>query len=109
MKALWGILSVLLITAAVSSFAVTSEPNPPAGGPATSAPPAGKDLPGANMIQGRVMKIDKDDFFIMDVTGQQWHLKIDPGTKIQGEPKVGDRIEAEISSKGRASSIKKLG
>src|SRR5437870_494735 len=88
--------------------AVTSEPNPPAGAPATSAPPVERDRPGLNIVKGELLKIEGTDYIIRDMSGKEMRLDVDPGTKIQGAPKVGDKIEAEISSGRRAASIKKV-
>jgi hypothetical protein len=88
--------------------AVTSEPNPPAGAPATSAPPPERGSPGVNIIKGEVLKIGKGNYVIKDMAGKALRLKVDAGTRIEGDPKVGDRIEAEMSSKRRAASIKKM-
>jgi hypothetical protein len=108
MKMFLGIASILLVCAASPVWAEAApEPNPAAG--SSTPAPSVQDLPNPNIIHGRVMKIDKDDFFIMDAMGQQMHLRVDADTKIQGEPRIGDRIEVEINSTGTASSIKKRG
>jgi hypothetical protein len=89
----------VLLTFGMQSIghAVTSEPNPPAGAPATSAPPPERSAPGLNLVQGEVLRI-----------GKEVRVKADSGTKIQDTPKAGDRIEVEISSEGRAAAIKKI-
>jgi hypothetical protein len=109
MKTLLTIASLLLILAAAdTTLAVTSEPNPPAGGPATSAPPMERDMPGINVIEGTLLNIEGNDYFIVDATGRELRFKVDGGTKILGEPKAGDRIKADISSAGRAALVKKV-
>jgi len=55
-----------------------------------------------------VLKIDGRDYVIRDMSGNELRLEGDAGTKIDGAPKVGDRIEAEISSDRRAAAIKKI-
>ena len=103
------ILSIALVAGmAISAYAVTSEPNPPAGAPATSAPPPERDRPGPNIVNGEILKIDSDNYIIRDTMGKEMRLEVDPGTKIYGSPKVGDQVEAEMSSDRRAAAIKKI-
>jgi hypothetical protein len=88
--------------------AVTSEPNPPAGAPAGSEPPAERSGTRLNLLKGEVLRIDGQDYVIKDQTGKEVRIKTDSGTKIQGAPKAGDQIEAELSSDDRAAAIKKI-
>jgi hypothetical protein len=110
MKTLLTLASLMLILAVANPApAVTSEVNPPAGGPATSAPPMERDMPAAaNLIEGTLLNIDGSDYFMVDATGKELRFKVDGGTKLLGEPKVGDRIKADISSEGRAASVEKV-
>ena len=99
-------LGVLIFSAATVSLAVTSEPNPPAGAPSTSAPPPGNQTQiGSNLVSGEVLNIEKDRYVVRGADGKEITLKIDGGTRIVGTPRVGDRIEAEVSSDHRAANI----
>src|SRR5438094_10394319 len=84
-------LGVLIFSAATVSLAVTSEPNPPAGAPSTSAPPPGNHTQiGSNLITGEVLNIEKDRYVVRGADGKEITLKIDGGTRIVGTPRVGD-------------------
>ncbi len=99
-------LGIVIFSAATVSLAVTSEPNPPAGAPSTSAPPPGNHTQiGSNLIMGEVLNIEKDRYVVRGADGKEITLKIDGGTRIVGTPRVGDRIEAEVSSDRRAANI----
>jgi hypothetical protein len=100
----------LLLTTGMGSvvFAVTSEPNPPAGAPTTSAPPMERDHAGTQTIQGDVLRIDQNNYVIRDARGQEIRLTVDAGTRIEGKPQVGDRVQVEISSGNRAAAIRPM-
>jgi len=54
---------------------------------------------------GEVLNIEKDRYVVRGADGKEITLKIDGGTRIVGTPRVGDRIEAEVSSDRRAANI----
>ena len=62
---------------------------------------------GAQTISGEVLRIEGDTYVIRDVFGKEVHLRVDQNSKIEGSPKVGDRIEAKVMEGGWASSISK--
>lgn len=61
MKTLLAIMMLgVVLTFGMQSigYAVTSEPNPPVGAPATSEPPPERSVPGLNLLKGEVLRID---------------------------------------------------
>jgi len=57
-------------------------------------------------IKGDLLKIDAGDYVVKDQTGEHVRLHLENGTKIQGDPKAGDTIEATINDFDTAISIK---
>ena len=70
--------------------------------PATSAQPAG-----AQEIHGELLKIDKEGCLLKDSFGKEVQLRINTNTKLEGEPKAGDKVEVSVMEGGVATSIKK--
>jgi hypothetical protein len=62
---------------------------------------------GAQTISGEVLKIEGAMNVIRDAFGKEVQLRVDQNSKIEGSPKVGDRIEAKVMEGGWASSISK--
>jgi hypothetical protein len=62
---------------------------------------------GAQTISGEVLKIEGATYVIRDGFGKEVHLRVDENSKIEGAPKVGDRVEAKVMEGGWASSISK--
>ena len=62
---------------------------------------------GAQTISGEVLKIEGATYVIRDAFGKEVQLRVDQNSKIEGSPKVGDRIEAKVMEGGWASSISK--
>jgi sporulation protein YlmC with PRC-barrel domain len=56
-------------------------------------------------IKGELLKIDAGDYVIKDQTGGRARLHLENGTKIQGDPKAGDMIEATVNDFDTAISI----
>jgi hypothetical protein len=88
---------VSILWLSVSSFA--QEP----GLPATPLHPAG-----AQTVSGEVLKIEGQTYVIRDAFGKEVRLRVNQNSKIEGSPKVGDRIEAKVMEGGWASSLSKL-
>jgi hypothetical protein len=87
-------LSMLWLTA--NAFA--QEP----GLPVTPLHPAG-----AQTISGEVLRIEGQTYVIRDAFGKEVRLRVDQNSKIEGSPKVGDRVEAKVMEGGWASSLSK--
>lgn len=62
---------------------------------------------GAQTVFGEVLKIEGATYVIRDAFGKDVRLRVDQNSKIEGSPKVGDRIEAKVLEGGWASSISK--
>ena len=62
---------------------------------------------GAQTISGELLKIEGETYVIRDAFGKEVRLHVDQNSKIEGSPKVGDRIEAKVMEGGWASSISK--
>ncbi len=76
--------------------------------PPAEVPPASSSQPaGAQAIQGTVLKADSGQYVIRDSFGKEVRLQVNSNTHIEGEPKVGDAVEAKVMEGGVASSIKK--
>jgi len=56
-------------------------------------------------IKGELLKIDAGDYVIKDQTDGRVRLHLENGTKIQGNPKAGDMIEATVNDFDTAISI----
>lgn len=84
-----------------SAVAWAAEP-PAQKAPATSAQPAG-----AQEIHGELLKIDKEGCLLKDSFGKEVQLRINASTKLEGEPKAGDKVEVSVMEGGMATSIKK--
>lgn len=94
-------LIALLIAILYSAVACAAEP-PSQKPPATSAQPAG-----AQDIRGELLKIDQEECLLKDSFGKEVRLRIDTNTKLEGEPKAGDKVEVSVMEGGVATSIKK--
>jgi exosome complex RNA-binding protein Csl4 len=88
-------LTVFLVT----SMAYAAGPSP---SPATPAHPAG-----AQTVTGEVLKIEEDQYLIRDSFGKEVRLHVSQQSKIEGSPKVGDKIEARVLEGGLADTISK--
>jgi sporulation protein YlmC with PRC-barrel domain len=57
-------------------------------------------------IKGELVKIDGGDYVLNNDAGQRVRLHIENGTKIHGDPKAGDKIEATVNDFDTAISIR---
>ena len=56
-------------------------------------------------IKGDVQLIEGEFYFIKDITGHEVRLHVNSDTKSEDRIKVGDKIEARVTSEGHATSI----
>ena len=63
--------------------------------------------PGGQTVTGDVLKIEGEFYVVKDMTGKEVRLHVDKTSKLEGSFKAGDRIEAQVTEKGHALSIKK--
>jgi sporulation protein YlmC with PRC-barrel domain len=57
-------------------------------------------------IKGELIRIDAGDYVLKNDAGQRVRLHIENGTRIHGDPKAGDKIEAAVNDFDTAISIK---
>jgi len=57
------------------------------------------------MVRGDVLLIEGEYYFVKDTTGHEVRLHVNSETKSEDRIKVGDKIEARITSEGHARSI----
>lgn len=60
----------------------------------------------ADVIHGDVLNIEGDTYTIKDVTGHEVQLRVDAETRREDRIKVGDKVEAQVSSDGHAQTIR---
>jgi uncharacterized protein YdeI (BOF family) len=60
----------------------------------------------AQVVRGDVLNIEGDTYTIKDVSGHEVQLRVDKETRSEERIKVGDKIEAQISSDGHAQTIR---
>jgi hypothetical protein len=64
--------------------------------------------PAANMVKGDVLYWEGQELVVKEMSGREVRVRVTPETKIEGVAgrlKTGDKIAAQITSEGRASSI----
>lgn len=69
--------------------------------PTDSSKAAASDL----TIMGDVQMIEGEFYFVKDTTGHQVRLHVNNETQLGDRIKVGDKIEARVTSEGHATSI----
>lgn len=62
--------------------------------------------PGTQTVKGDLLKIDGDYYVVKDMAGKEVRLHVDKTSQLDGAFKAGDKIEAQATDKGHASSIK---
>jgi uncharacterized protein YdeI (BOF family) len=73
-----------------------------------AADPAAKSTgsSAAQTLKGEVLKIDGENYTIKDASGKEVRIHVDKTTKTEGALKVGDKVEAQTTPEGHATSIK---
>ncbi len=56
-------------------------------------------------IKGDVQLIEGEFYFVKDVSGHEVRLRVNGETKLEDRIKVGDKIEANVTSDGHATSV----
>lgn len=62
--------------------------------------------PQTQTVKGDLLKIDGEFYVVKDMTGKEIRLHVDKTSQLDGTFKAGDKIEAQATDKGHASSIK---
>ena len=60
----------------------------------------------AQSVTGEILKVEGENYTIKDASGKEVRLHVDKTTKTHGSLKVGDKVEAEATPEGHATSIK---
>lgn len=68
-------------------------------------PDASKGAPADLTIKGDVQLIEGEFYFVKDTSGHEVRLHVNSETKSEDRIKVGDKIEARVTSEGHATSI----
>ena len=62
--------------------------------------------PSSQTVKGDLLKIDAEYYVVKDMSGKEVRLHVDKTSQLDGTFKAGDKIEAQATDKGHASSIK---
>jgi hypothetical protein len=62
--------------------------------------------PSTQTVNGDLLKIDGEFYVVKDTAGKEVRLHVDKTSQLDGTFKAGDKIEAQATDKGHASSIK---
>jgi len=63
---------------------------------------------GAKTIKGELFRVEDGNYFVKVKDGKEVRLHTDKTTKMMGEIKKGDRIEAKVSEQNHALSIRSV-
>ena len=66
------------------------------------------DTPSSQTVKGDLLKIDGEYYVVKDTAGKEVRLHVDKTSQLDGTLKAGDKIEAQATDKGHASSIKQV-
>lgn len=62
--------------------------------------------PGSQTVNGDVLKVEGEFYVVKEMTGKEVRLHVDKTTKLDGLFKTGDKVEAHVTDKGHALSMK---
>ena len=62
--------------------------------------------PSTQTVKGDLLQIVGDFYVVKDTAGKEVRLHVDKTSQLDGTFKAGDKIEAQATDKGHASSIK---
>ncbi len=62
---------------------------------------------GAQTLKGDVLKIEGESYILKDPTGMEVRVHVDQTSQLESDFKVGDKVEAQVTDKGHAQSIKR--
>lgn len=62
--------------------------------------------PSTQTIKGDLLRIDGDFFVVKDTAGKEIRLHVDKASQLDGTIKAGDKIEAQATETGHASSVR---
>jgi len=100
--------SLPLSTHAVGPYMENERPpGPRVEGPVPDLfPPVFRPAPRQAVVSGEVMRIEGEFYVVKEATGNEVSLQVDNDTSMKTIPKVGDKIEAEVTPQFHAETIK---
>jgi hypothetical protein len=75
-------------------------------GPNPDLIPPSNFAPRREKVAGEVLRIEGPFYVVRDFSGKEISLQVDKDTKMTVPPKLGDKIQVEVTPKGHAQSIK---
>lgn len=99
---LWFLVPALILSFGSATLSLADEPMRPE---SPHAPLAPETL--AKIVRGDVLAIEGEFYVVKDTTGHEVRLHVNQDTKMDSKlkVKVGDKIEAHVTSDGHATSI----
>ncbi len=67
---------------------------------------SGESATPAQIVKGDVLDMDGEFYMVKDISGHEMRLHVSKDTKMEDRIKVGDKIEAQVTSEGHAKSIR---
>lgn len=67
---------------------------------------ADTSVPGRQSIKGDLLKIEGEFYTLHDTAGHDVRVHVDKTTKLDGDFKTGDKVEAQVTDKGHAFDMK---
>ena len=67
---------------------------------------ADTSVPGHQSIKGDLLKIEGEYYTVHDTAGHEVRVHVDKTTKLDGDFKTGDKVEAQVTDKGHAYDMK---
>ena len=100
MRKILGILSILCVCGLTTASFVQSAP---------LNKEANLNASRSTVLEGTLMKIDGEFFFIMDKMGKEQRVHVDKSTLILGKIQPGSKVKAEVTDDGHVSALSKVG
>jgi hypothetical protein len=67
---------------------------------------SGESATPAQVVKGDVLDMDGEFYVVKDISGHEVRLHVSKDTKMEDRIKVGDKIEAQVTSEGHVKSIR---
>ncbi|MGZ8393357.1 MAG: hypothetical protein ACXWWJ_01190, partial [Nitrospira sp.] len=65
-------------------------------------------VPASQTVKGDLLKMEGEFYTVHDTAGHEVRLHVDKTTKLDGTFKTGDKVEAQVTDKGHALSMKRI-
>jgi hypothetical protein len=66
----------------------------------------GESATPAQIVKGDVLDMEGEFYMVKDISGHEMRLHVNKDTKMEDRIKVGDKIEAQVTSEGHVKSIR---